>query len=171
MSWSRTAVAVAVSSWLAACGFQPLYAERPDAANVAAELGEIYMVAPKGRSELLLYNELRDRLTPAGEPERPRYRLDLTLTIIKQPLAFARDQTATRQNVTAAAQYALRDRADNSVVVTGAARAIAAYNVVRSEFGTLSAEQDAERRAVKEVGAEIHTRLGVFFQRRGASGS
>ena len=52
----------------------------------------------------------------------------------------------------------VRERADKT------ARAIAPYNVVDSQFATLSAERDAQERAAREVGEDIRTRLGLYFE-------
>lgn len=164
MWWSNAVAAALAAVLLTACGFQPLYAERPRA--VTSELAEIFMPAPKGGSEVLLYNELRGRLTPAGVPVAPRYRLDVSLAIAKQSTAFARDQTATRQNVTATVTYILRAHPDGAIIISGSARAIASHNIVRSEYATLIAERGAEERAVKEVSVEVHNRLAVLFDRR-----
>ena len=64
----------------------------------------------------------------------------------------------------------LADARNGTTVSSGTTRSVAAFNVVRSDFATLSAERDAERRAVRDVGDEISTRLAVFFARGRAGG-
>ena len=39
------------------------------------------------------------------------------------------------------------------------------YNILRSEFATLSAENDARARAVRELSDEIRTRIGIYLSR------
>jgi len=55
---------------------------------------------------------------------------------------------------------------DQKILFEESVRTISAYNVVQSEFATLSAERDAEDRAARDMGREISTRLAIFFQRQ-----
>jgi len=95
-----------------------------------------------------------------------RYRLIVTLSENREGLALRRDASVTRYNYVLRATFELRDAATDVVVDKGDARAIAAYNVVDSQFATLSAEQDAETRAARELAEQIRLRLGVGFERR-----
>ena len=160
------AAAVLLLLALSACGFRPIYATDGSAApgaDVPSQLHGILVPAARGRIEQLVYNDLRDRLNPLGVPQRPRYRLDYAVSVIKQPVAFARDETATRRNVRVSVTFALRDPDGEAVVFAGTARAIAAYNVLRSQYATLAGERSAEARAVREVSDEIRLRLAAYF--------
>ena len=151
---------------LMACGFEPMYAQRDAGsgrADVSSSLQNIFIPPTRGRVEQLVYNNLRDRLNPLGVPRQPKYHLDYGVTLVKQPLAFAKDETATRQNVRVSVTFSLKDRRDNSVAFAGTARALAAYNILRSQYATLAAEQNAEDRAVREVSDEIRLRIAAFF--------
>ena len=158
--------AVAIVGSLAACGFQPMYA-RDDGdsgrADVSSSLQNIFIPASRGRVEQLVYNNLRDRLNPLGVPRQPRYRLDYAVTVVKQPVAFAKDETATRQNVRVSVTFTLKDRTDDAVAFSGTARALAAFNILRSQYATLAAEQNAEDRAIREVSDEIRLRIAAYF--------
>ena len=158
--------AVVLLAALCACGFRPIYATDGGAAagaDVPSRLHGILVPAARGRVEQLVYNDLRDRLNPLGVPKRPRYRLDYAVSVVKQAVAFARDETATRRNVRVSVTFALRDPDGEAVVFAGTARAIAAYNVLRSQYATLAAERNAEARAVREVSDEIRLRLAAYF--------
>ncbi len=111
----------------------------------------------------ILRNELRDRLTPRGAPLNPRYRLTVSMAEQKEGLAFEKDESVTRFNLTVSASYQLTEIAAGNVVTAGSARSVAAFNVVQSEFANISAEADAKRRAARAVGEEIWIRLGVYF--------
>ena len=151
------------------CGFRPLYAQRPDAPDVATQMADVFIPLPvrKGRAEQQLYNDLRDRLNPAGIPEGAAYRLDVNLSVTSLPVALRRDESATRQNVNILVNYALRRNSDNTIVTQGLSRAVAAYNIVRSAYATVVAAEDAERRAVREASEDVRTQLAVYFSARG----
>ena len=157
---------------LTACGFKPMYArnDKPGArADVTSNLQSIFIPVSRGRVEQLVYNNLRDRLNPLGAAKQPRYHLDYTVAVVKQPLAFAKDETATRQNVRVTVAFSLKDQDGSKVILAGTARALAAYNILRSQYATLSAEQNAEDRAVREVSDEIRLRIASYFSGAAAS--
>lgn len=81
----------------------------------------------------------------------------------KEGLAFEKDESVTRINLTLSATYQLTEVATGNIVTAGSARSVAAFSVVRSEFANISAEADAERRAARAVGEDIWIRLGVYF--------
>ena len=138
-------------------------------ASVSSNLQSIFIPVARGRVEQLVYNNLRDRLNPLGVPKQPRYRLDYTVLIVKQPVAFAKDETATRLNIRVSVTFSLKDLRSNKVAFNGTTRALAAYNVLRSQYATLAGEQNAEDRAVREVSDEIRLRIAAFFS--GATGN
>lgn len=160
--WER-APALVLIGLLAGCGFHPLYGGSVGDAGVAPQLAQIFIEPIPDRIGHALHNQLRDRLTPRGVPPQARYRLNVDLDFDKSPVALQKDQSVTRVNLTVRANYVLSDAASGTTVSSGATRSVAAYNVVRSDFATLSAERDAERRAVRDVGDEISTRLAVYF--------
>ncbi len=142
------------------CGFRPLHGSQ----TVALPALEI---APIGdRLGQIMRNQLRDRLVPTKPSDRPPYRLAVHLDVSKEGLAIAKDESATRFTVRLAARFEIVDLAAGNTLHKGNARATAAYNVVSSDFATLSAERDAERRAAREVAAELITQVAVFFSRR-----
>lgn len=154
---------------LAGCGFQPLYGEHTRSI-ASAESAQISVAPIPERVGQIIRNELLDRLNPRGEPQRPKYRLDATVQEQREGLAFQRDQTVTRFNLTVSATYSLSESGSGKVLVRGQARTIASYNVVQSEFANVVAERDAETRAAKEVGEEISLRIGVFLSAKPTGG-
>jgi len=163
MSWFERAPALALIGLLAACGFHPLYGRPASDADVAPQLAQIFIEPIADRIGQVLHNQLRDRLTPRGVPREARYRLNVALDFARSPVALQKDQSVTRVNLTVRANYVLSDAQSGSTVSSGTTRSVAAFNVVRSDFATLSAERDAERRAVRDLGDEISTRLAVSF--------
>lgn len=163
---------IATAIIVAGCGFRPMYAtDDPGAGrvDVPSNLQNIFIPASRGRVEQLVYNNLRDRLNPLGVPRQPRFRLDYSVSVLKQPLAFAKDETATRQNVRVSVAFSLKNSSDNAVAFSGTVRALAAYNILRSQYATLAAEQNAEDRAIREVSDEIRLRIASYFSGIGES--
>ena len=142
------------------CGFRPLHGKQTMALPGLE-------VAPIGdRLGQIVRNQLRDRLVPTGQDERPAFRLTVQLDVSKEGLAIAKDESATRFTVRLAERFEIIDVAAGNTLHQGTAWATAAYNVVSSEFATLSAERDAERRAAREVSDALTTQVAVFFSRR-----
>ncbi|NQW09742.1 MAG: hypothetical protein HQ481_07690 [Alphaproteobacteria bacterium] len=152
---------------LANCGFQPLYGARggdrataPTAEMAAVSIGQIF-----DRPGQLLRNALLDRLNPTGEPSRPRWRLDLSLTEARSDTVILRDSTATFAKYSVDARWVLVDLTTQAPITRGRARRTTSFSIVSSEFATLEAERDAQRRAMTEIAEDIRLRLGLFFQR------
>lgn len=162
MSWFRaTALAVCLAI-LGGCGFQPLYGQR-DRGSVAAELAAVKIKLIENRIGQQLHNFLLDRLNPRGKPATAIYDLIIKLKESKEELAIRKDETATRANLTLRAEYELRRAATGEILVEGFIRSVTSYNIVDSDFATLSAESDARERAVREISEDIKVRLGIYF--------
>jgi LPS-assembly lipoprotein len=152
--------------FIAACGFHPLYGGATGDIR-KLELSQIAVTPIESRTGSELRNELIDRLTPDGEPAYPQYRLDIALHEVREGLAIQKDASVTRWNYKLTGSYQLFDLGTGKVVTRGAATSTVAYNVVDSQFATLSAEQDAQRRAALDLGDELGLRLALFFEQRG----
>ena len=149
----------------AACGFHPLYGGVSGTVR-RLELSQIAVTPIESRLGTNLRNELIDRLTPAGEPAYPQYRLDIALHELREGLGIQPDASVTRWNYQLTADYQLFDLGTGKVIAKGQANSIAAYSVVDSPYATLSAEQDAERRTAIDLGQELELRLALFFEQR-----
>lgn len=173
MLWSRRRVlsltifpAVAA---LAGCGFQPMYAGR--GRETLAELSTIKVAPVKGRIGYFLRTDLIKRLTPMGAPRKPRYHLRIEVARATTPLAIQLDSTVTRFNLRLDVGFTLIDARTGQALYRDRARTIGSYNAARSDFATLTAEQDTARRGAREVSEEIRTLLSVFFARQRPAGA
>jgi LPS-assembly lipoprotein len=152
---------------LAACGFKPLYGvDNSGLSDPQAELATVRVAKIPDRLGQLVRNQLIEYLEPHGKAGQKRYELNIKLSRSSEGSALAQDESATRYNLTLTSNFALVDLATNRKVFVGTVRSIAVYNVITSEYATLIARQDAERRAARDVAEELRTRLGVFFSRR-----
>ena len=165
--WSFRAGVLAATLLVAACGFRPLHA--PQGGAQAAALAEIAVAPIPDRLGQVLHNHLLDRLSPGGAPSKPKYLANVSLSVGKEGLAIARDESATRYNVTLTAEYSLLLVATGESVLNGQARSIATYNVVTSDYATLVAERDAELGAAREISDELKTRIAVFLAQKSQS--
>lgn len=160
------ALGVAAALSLSACGFRPLYAVGTTPEGVNSYFGQVFVEPIPGRQGVHLRNQLMDALTPQGTPSAAAYRLTIKLEDVKEGLAIQENTQITRYNYSLIAKYELRDSVSGEVLDRGTARAIAAYNVVDSQFATQSAERDAQERAAREVGEDVRLRLGLYFENR-----
>ena len=167
MSWprviSRILLAATCSAAVAGCGFQPLHSQKAGAS--AAGLAEIQIVPIADRIGQQLHNLLLDKLTPLGPPAAARYVLRVTLSESLQNLAVRKDDVATRANLIMRASFTLTRAHDDSTLLTNNAISANSYNFLREEFATLSAENDARARAVRELSDEIKTRIAIYLSR------
>ena len=162
MSWFRATALAACLAILGGCGFQPLYGQR-DRGSVAAELAAVKIKLIENRVGQQLRNFLLDRLNPQGKPATAIYDLIIELAESREDLGIRKDETATRANLTLRAEYVLESAATGEILVEGFSRSVTSYDLVDSDFATLSAEADARKRAVRQISEDIKIRLGIYF--------
>ncbi len=157
---------------VAACGFQPLYQKNSAGGTISDDLGSVKIanIKTKKREDNRLaqkfHNLLLDRLNPNGRPRQPAYTLSITMGVGKEETGIQITDDATRARLTVSASFSLRDTAkNNQEVLTGSERSVNSYNIVDSEFATLSAEADASDRAIRELSDAIKLRIGVYLGR------
>lgn len=166
MWWPRFHLAasiVAMCLAAAGCGFRPLYGT--DSGASVKRLAEIRIAPIADRVGQQLHNLLLDKLNPLGPPSAPRYVLNVKLRESRQNLAVRKDEVATRANLIVRASFQLRSLADDEVVLSANTLSANSYNILSSDFGTLSAENDARARAVREISDEIKSRVAIFLAR------
>jgi LPS-assembly lipoprotein len=152
---------------LGACGLRPIYG-REEARKVVPVLAAIDVTQLYGRRGQFLRSYLLDELNPDGVHVSAEYQLDITLRQESNALAIQLDNTPTRANLALGAAYTLRRRSDGAVVFDSAVRRVVSYNIRSDPFATLITEQDAERRASKEVARQIRTQLSLYFANQAA---
>lgn len=150
---------------LAGCGYRPLYGQRASGGSVPSQFSRIEVGRIDGRTGSQLGNYLIDQFSARGGNHKKEYRLDIALSDSKLGLAIREDEAVTRFNYRLLGSVRLTRLDDQKIIFEDLVRTTSAYNVVQSEFATLSAERDAEERAARDMGSEISTRLAIFFQR------
>jgi LPS-assembly lipoprotein len=167
MSWSeplprRRLLLLAAALPLAGCNLRPLHAGARGAA-LNRDLAAIEVDPADRRLDQTMRNFLIEELNPAGVQLPPEYRLTVELQRAKNALAIQLDDVATRFDLSLAATFELKAKADSRVLYRSAIRRVVSYNVRSEPFATLVAEQDAERRAAREVSRQIRTQLALYF--------
>jgi LPS-assembly lipoprotein len=168
MLWSKAFIVVLVASVLHGCGFRPLYGKSEINTGVTQSLSQVSVDLIEDRIGQKLRNFLLDRLNPNGEPTHPRYALKVTTTSSRTDLGIERDETATRAILILNAEYLLLDNVTEEPLLQGSLQSTNSFNIVDSDFATLSAENDAQDRAAREISNDIKTRLGLYFSRKPA---
>lgn len=169
MSWSETRRRSLLTGLLGlgACGLQPIYG-REEARKVVPVLASVNVSQLYGRRGQYLRGYLLDELNPEGVRVSSEYQLDIVLRQESNALAIQLDNTPTRANLALGAVYTLRRRSDGAVMFDSAVRRVVSYNIRSDPFATLITEQDAERRAAKEVARQIRTQLSLYFAKQSA---
>lgn len=163
-------LALALSLVVSACGFAPLYGQGGKTPETQARMAAVAVKPIPNRSGQMMRTELQRRLAPKASPS-PLYALSVSLSESTAQMAVERNSFATRANLTLSAQYHLVRTADGVQLADGDVRAVASYNILSSEYATLVAEDDARKRAITAVAADIQTRLAVYFAGAGAKGA
>ncbi|MDG2032566.1 MAG: LPS assembly lipoprotein LptE [Rhodospirillales bacterium] len=149
---------------LTGCGFKPIYGSAGES-NISVELATIHVALIKDRIGQQLRNLLLDRINPGGTPEKPSYRLSVQLSESKQELAIKKSEVSTRANLTFTAKFQLQGlRQFAARTFSGRASIVTSYNILSSDFGTLSAEKNARRRAALVLASYITNRIAAYLQ-------
>lgn len=163
----RRAPALLVALLLAGCGFHPLYGGMNR--GMSETLSSIYVEPVPERLGYELRNTMIDLLDGPGTASGASYRLKLGLTQTTQGIALQNDATITRYNDTLKVTYELTDMAGH-VLTKGFETGLSAYNVLPSSpsanYGTLAAQQDADKRAAQDIAQRIRFDLNIFFVKR-----
>ena len=157
----KAAALLALLPLLAGCGFRPLYGD----ARLEPQMASIFVEPVAERDGYELRNALINLLGSNGNVRGKAYRLKIVLSEANQGVALQNDATITRYNDTLTVSYVLSD-AGGTEVTSGIQSSLASYNVVASPYSTLSAQQDADKRAALDIAERIRIDLGAFFRRR-----
>lgn len=162
--------AIVVAMLLSGCGFHPLYGGMN--ADMREKLSSIYVEPVPERLGYELRNTMIDLLDGPGTSSGATYRLKLALSQTTQGIALQNDATITRYNDTLTVTYELSDMAGH-IVTKGTETGLSAYNVLptgptialspQANYGTLAAQQDADKRAAQDIAQRIRFDLNVYF--------
>ena len=145
---------------LAACGFSPMYAQRPDGANPALALAQVDVKPPASRLEQMVRNELLRNVPPAQQGAGA-YQLNLTVTESEASLLGLGG--VTRQRLIAT--FSLTEKEGGKILFQGKSFADATFHKLGRQFADERAKEAAQRTAAKILAEDIRTRLAAWFAR------
>ena len=157
--------AVGMLILLASCGFQPIHNEKSVASMSALANFDVALISD--RKGQMLRNELLKELQPQGAILNPRFSLRVTLTETLSNLAIRKDDAATRANLNLSAAFSVTLRADEDTLFYGTVNSVNSFNILTSDYATLSARADARRRAVKQLALQLKERLSIWLIQTG----
>jgi LPS-assembly lipoprotein len=164
---SVLAAGVVVSALgLAGCaGFQPLYGDRA----VVRSLASIEFDAPQGRAGYLMRQHLDDRFGKTqATSAAPSYRMNFNITEARYPRGVRVDNVATRYEYVLITNYVLTAQPSGAVAKRGQVRVELTYDSADQPYASISAQQDAEDRAVDEAARRIELELSTWLATGGA---
>ena len=149
---------------LQGCGFQPIHGAKSPAA--AKELAKFDIELIADRTGQLLREELLIRFRPDSDRTARAYTLAVTVMEEEEGLGVRFDAVPTRGSYKLTANFNVLDNSENKVIFTGKAYAQSNYDILKSEFATLSGRAGARSRAIKALADEIANRVYVWLLRR-----
>lgn len=155
---------------LGACGFEPVYGERPaqPGGSVRQALGSIEIAQVREREGQVLRNRLIDALTPRGPVAAPRYALEVELDEDVEGFAIRPDRAVTRERVEVRARMVLVDHTTGQPVIDETESVWTSYDIVQSDFANINAQRDARARAAEQLADRIVMRLATYLRESGA---
>jgi LPS-assembly lipoprotein len=155
--------------FLAACGFQPMYGDKGDAAtNVNYSAVDIENIPD--RNGQYLRNQLIDRLYLNGRPAETLYTLKVaSLKTVTTNLGIRKDASSTRAMAEVDTTIQLVEKATNKVLLQRDVRATGGYNELDNQFATIVSRQSVEEHMLEELADDIVTELGLYFHRAGST--
>ena len=167
MSSFKGVFLVAMLLSLAACGFHPLYGRGGNAsAEAVGRLALIHIDRIPDRLGQELHNALLDRITPMGTPSDPHYVLRVSVKETVQELGIRKDETATRANLRVHATYVLYDAITHEELFASKLRAVGSYNILQSDFATLTAERNVRSRLIKKLSDSIRAGIAIHLSKQ-----
>lgn len=145
---------------LTGCGFKPLYEAGGSSVAMQEKLSAIEIAPISDRLGQIMRNRLLDRLNASGKQD---YGLEIFLAQSTEGYGVRPDAATTQEQLTVVATVKLVALADDSVLFAEEMRARTSYDIVLSDFATVTQREDSARRLVLELAERIHRRLALHF--------
>lgn len=142
-------------------GFRPMYGATASGPGVQEKLAKVDITPIPSRVGQRIRNELIFDKTGGGLPEKPEYRLDITIREALGSTLVKSSGEALSQIYTLDANFKLVRLADKKVVFQGASHGRAGFERFQQIYSNVRAREDAENRAAQTVADDIKTRLAA----------
>ena len=164
MSWRDLFLAAAASVALVGCGFQPIAATTSvDRDTARLPLRTINLAIDIDRDERRFEYLLRQAFDQSVIIDRSAANaLVIDVDVDQEGLAIQQNDSVTRFNLTATANYSIVD-GDGKELLDGATVSITALNTTASQFSTSVSQRDALRRLATDLSNRIVTLLRLHY--------
>ena len=170
--WKVALIAgIAIFGLQSCTDFRPLYGTDGalEGSSVVTELSNIDIPEPSSRIQQLIRNHLITTMSPPGQEGNGRYQLVVTPASSDFDVIVERNTDVRRRFYRLTVAFLLKDGHSGRKIYGGNTFSEVYFDKVTSGFTTLNAKNNAEKRAAREVGDDIRTRLASFFATRGSS--
>ncbi len=173
MSWfdpvggglTRRSVLLVLCAGASACGFQPLFRHSTDESADLTRIFHTIRISPiSNRVGQQLHNALRDSLAPLGQPDRPLYRLDVSLSESRSDITIQRDTSPNLTKLRVTVHYKLIALPTGKTITGGRSESTTVFKIVNSEFANIAALSSARARTAMEISNQMRIQLGMFFR-------
>lgn len=145
---------------LSACGFQPLYEAGGSSSVMQAHLANVAVGPIPDRLGQVMRNRLVSRLNSEGSPD---FTLEVVLEQTSENFGVRPDTATTQEQITLVANIRLVSEDSGEPVFGESFRARTSFDLVLSDFATVTQREDAARRLALELAERIHRRLALHF--------
>jgi len=149
--------------FLGSCGYQPLYGTTESGAQVVTQLESVSVQQQNTRTGQLVRNEILSSIGTGGTSSNSRYQLKFSASANERNTARSFNTDTTRKSYRLSVNFTLSDSSNGKVVHKGSTFAHVSYDETVAPFSDYQARINAEEKAAKEVGSDIHTRLAAYF--------
>jgi len=163
-----------LATWLAGCGFHPIYA--PGSAGelnpVQSELAAISVGVIGERSGQLLRQALQARFERGGLGVARRYDLAVRYAQTGEGISVQPDASVTRIRVTATAAWTLLSKGLQPVTLdSGQAHAIDGFDIINEQYFAVDMNTDSlTRRLAEAIADQMTLQVATYFTRHPATG-
>ena len=142
-------------------GFRPMYAPNASGVGVQERLKTVDIGHIPSRVGQRIRNELVFQNTGGGNPEKPEFRLDITIREGLGSTLVKNSGEALSQVYTLDASFKLVRLSDKKVVLEGTSHGRAGFERFQQIYANVRAREDAENRAARTIADDIKTRLAA----------
>lgn len=144
--------------------FRPMLAENSPGGRLR---GKIALPRVGSPFSYFLTKSLEDRL---GQPTNPVYRLEVKTELVERGLLVRQDNTVTRRQIRATANYQLFREGDPKPILSDLVVSESGYDATASLYASRTTKKDIEERLAKDLGDRIARRLYAEAGRIEAAG-
>ncbi len=146
-----------------ACGFSPLY-RQDEADSLVPKMAQVSIDVIADRRGQILRNKLLTALNPRGSPEKPLYRLKITLKESTASTGIRADDTRTRGNLTIQANIRLQRLTDDRLIYNGKSSFTGSFDLFRNPYASWVAENDARDKTLTLLSQDIKIRIAFALR-------